>query len=66
MRPLVSSSVLYVDLLFRISTTSATPSSQGKSCVAMRTSWLRPQACAIEAILSTTTVFIGPAPEPCS
>src|SRR5512138_1809214 len=57
MRPLVSSSVLYVDLLFSTSTTSTTPSSHGKSVVAMRSSWPRPQACAIEAILSTTTVF---------
>src|SRR5512141_1093323 len=66
MRPRVSSSVLYVDLLFRISTTSTTPSSHGMSVVATRISWLSPQACAIEATLSTTTVFICMVRFPCS
>src|SRR5579883_2822461 len=57
MRPLVSSSVLYVDLLVSTSTTSTTPSSEGMS-VEMRTSCERPQACATEAILSTTTLLM--------
>ena len=58
MRPLVSSSVLYVDLLLRISTTSATPSSHGMSAVATRSSWPRFSAWVMEAILSTSTVFM--------
>src|ERR1044071_6003779 len=59
MRPLVSSSVLYVDLLVRISTTTTTPSSAGMLSVATRTSLPRPQAWVTEAILSTTTVRIS-------
>src|SRR6185312_5205826 len=57
MRPLVSSRVLYVDLLVSTSTTTTTPSSEGMS-VEMRTSWDSPQACATEAILSTTTLLM--------
>src|SRR6185312_4925477 len=57
MRPLVSSRVLYVDLLVSTSTTTTTPSSEGMS-VEMRTSCDRPQACATEAILSTTTLLM--------
>src|SRR6185312_11052579 len=57
MRPLVSSRVLYVDLLVSTSTTITTPSSEGMS-VEMRTSCDRPQACATEAILSTTTLLM--------
>ena len=57
MRPLVSSSVLYVDLLLRISTTSTTPSSHGMSVVATRSSWPRFSAWVMEAILSTTHRF---------
>src|SRR5262245_61702522 len=52
MRPLVSSSVLYCDLLVRISTASTMPSSQGMA-LEIRSSFDRPQACVTEAILST-------------
>src|SRR3954465_4912666 len=58
MRPLVSSSVLYVDLLVSTSTTTTPPSSAGMLSVATRTSLPRPQAWVTEAILSTTTVLI--------
>src|SRR5262245_11178997 len=58
MRPLVSSSVLYVDLLFSTSTTTTTPSSAGISSET-RTSCDRPTACVTEAILSTTTERIA-------
>ena len=44
-----------MDLLFRISTTITTPSSQGISG-AIRISCVRPEACVTEAILSTTTL----------
>src|SRR5688572_13291118 len=57
MRPLVSSSVLYVDLLLSTSTTSTTPSSQGILSVDTRSSWPRLQAWVTEAILSTTRLF---------
>ena len=58
MRPLVSSRVLYVDLLVSTSTTTTTPSSEGMLSVAMRTSFDRPHACVTEATLSTTTLLI--------
>src|SRR5688572_24622245 len=63
MRPLVSSSVLYVDLLVRISTTTTTPSSAGMLSVATRTSLPRPQAWVTDAILSTTTVRMLDTPQ---
>src|SRR5688572_19388274 len=58
MRPLVSSRVLYVDLLVSTSTTMTTPSSAGISPVEARTSFASPHACVTEATLSTTTVRI--------
>src|SRR5215212_11599246 len=58
MRPLVSSMVLYVDLLVSISTTTTTPSSAGMSAE-MRTSCDSPQAWVTEAILSTATLLIA-------
>src|SRR6185312_3641945 len=59
MRPLVSSSVLYVDLLVSTSTTTTTPSSEGMSGET-RTSCDRPHACVTEATLSTTTTVRMP------
>src|SRR5689334_1846433 len=61
MRPLVSSSVLYVDLLFNTSTTTTTPSSAGMSGE-MRTSCPSAHACVTDAILSTTTVRMALVP----
>src|SRR5882757_1815319 len=57
MRPLVSSSVLYVDLLVSTSTATTTPSSAGMSADT-RTSRESPQACVTEATLSTTILRI--------
>src|SRR5882757_9892852 len=57
MRPLVSSIVLYVDLLVSTSTATTTPSSAGMSADT-RTSCDSPQACVTEATLSTTILRI--------